>query len=131
MSISKTDLVRVVKRLGVRDQHFQYPAVREALDVRSDEKDGSSRLHNLLKQMIKHGAVEIIPGSRERNRYYRIKSEEKLREFAPSLAPPESAGVQRAGGPDRLARIEAGIQGLNDRLEQIEARLIDLAAAWS
>jgi hypothetical protein len=130
MTTERGDVLKAVKRLGARGAHFQYPALRAALAVDSDDKNGSSRVHNYLKRLVASGAVEIVAGPRVRNRYYRVKSEEKLREFAPTPASPEP-GLPRGGGPDRLARIEVGIQGLSDRLEQIDSKLIELLASWS
>lgn len=131
MSDSMVDMVKAVKKLGIREQHFQYPALREQMGILGDDKLGSSKAHNLLKRLLNNGAVEVVPGGRERNRYYRIKSDEKLREITPPSAPAENGGMRSGGPADRLGRIEVGIQGLSERLEHIEAKLADLLAAWS
>jgi len=124
MVLTKKDITRAVKQLGHRGAHFQFHDLRNALEVASDDQGHSSQLYNHLKQLLAEGAVEVVPGdARRRNRYYRVKSEERLRNRATWLTA-QPSGAARSVDP--FISIEGGIQALGERLEHIEAKLNDL-----
>src|SRR6185437_6258298 len=80
-------IVRAIQALGVRGAPFQFQALREKLGIEASETVRSAYTHNLLKEFLKQGVLEIVPGGRQRNRYYRIKSEWKLDAVAQRSSP--------------------------------------------
>ena len=78
------------------------------------------------------GIIAEVPGTRKRNKYFRIADEEKLREQTPwrsSSANGESRAAATPAGS--LTRIEGAIRSLEERFDRFESKLSELMAIWS
>lgn len=134
MSVERSDMVRKVLLLGARGGLFQSGQVREALGISTDDREATTAVHNGFKSLVTDGAVELVPsGGRARNRYYKIKDENKLRQFIAAGRPGLSPNVEGKVPvlPERLIRIEGAVQDLQHRMEQLESKMDQLIAVWS
>jgi hypothetical protein len=136
MGADKMDFLRKVKQVGARGAHFQFREVRDALGLDAADKNANSQLHNFLKSLIREEIVDVVPSpGRKRNKYFRVADEEKLRQRLGVRAPaPNGEGRAPAGlgSPgDRLARIEASLQSVIERLDSTDAKISELLTIWA
>jgi hypothetical protein len=130
--MDKLDVVKVVKRVGIRGAHFQFRQVREELGIPTTDTSASTRAWNLLAELIRDNVVEEVPGeNRKRHRYYRVKDEDKLRQLAPAPSAPVSVSGKPGALPDRLGRIESDIRFILERLDQLDSKIGQLVSVWS
>ena len=132
MELTKLAVARKIRSLGVRGAHFQVGQLREQLVIDGADKNKRARMHNHLKSLERDGIVEVVPGDRKRNRYYRIKDDVALRSLL-ATRPASGNGEPRPAGPaaDRLARIEASIHTVEERLDHMDGKLDELLELWS
>jgi hypothetical protein len=145
-------IVRAIQTLGARGAPFQFQALREKVGIEANETVRSAYTHNLLKELLSRGVLEVVSGDRQRHRYYRVKSEWKLEALAQPTSPffydVESKSKGRASKVVKASRVKAGepategidresinrigdsIQKIYLRLENIETALAEIRMLW-
>jgi hypothetical protein len=131
MSINRTEVAKQILRAGASGAMFQTREIREGLNVGSQDSRAVAAVHNHFKALHSEGLLEQVSNDRTRNRYFRISDEPKLRLVANRgiQAAPEPA--KPSGGPERLLRVEAAIENLNERMDQLEAKIDEFIRSWS
>jgi hypothetical protein len=154
MGIPNTEVkrfVRAIQSLGARGAPFQFQTLRENVGIQASETARSAHAHNFVKELLSRGILEIVSGDRQRNRYYRIKSDWRLKALVQPNSPfsysteRETRAVRKAVKSPRvrasaalaeevdresIKRIGDGIQKIYLRLENIEFALGELRALW-
>ena len=136
MEVNRKKITQKIRQIGARGAHFQSRQVREVLGVEVSERNKTAKIHNTLKALVADDILEVIPGPRKRNRYYRVKDEDRLgREFLQPQPASTNGPTSPGAASDRLARIENAVTHLAERtedgLEEIQVRLDALLAVWS
>jgi hypothetical protein len=134
--LRKVDVAKAVRRVGSKGAVFQFRQLREDLNVDAKKRNDANRLWNSFAELMEEGCAEQVPGgSRKRHTYYRIKNDDKLLQLL-STEPVAVDGTPRPAGtgPERLARIEADIRTILEKLEKLDtldSKVSQLVQAWS
>lgn len=129
---SRTDILRAIKRVGHSGAYFHSRDIREDLGVKPADRNGSVRIYNAVKSFERDGIIAEVPGTRKRNKYYRIADEEKLREQISWRSSSANGESRPTGTPvGSLTRIESALRSLEERFDRFDSKLSELMAIWS
>ncbi len=132
MNVRMEDVGRIVQELGGAGRRFQSSQVRKHLHIPPTDRPATARVHNLLRSLERDKVIEVVPGARKRNRFYRLVSA-----LSDGVAV-ATGGSQRAtsgatpatGAADRLTRMEQLLASLDERLVGLEAKVDRLLDVW-
>ena len=131
MDLSKTEVARKIRQHGASGAHFLFREIREAVNISPNNKNERSRLNYFWDELKKEKTIEEVPGSRKRNKYFRIADEAKLRTLM-GYRQPVTVGqndtLPSGSAADRLGRIESALQALNEKFDE---KMDQLILMWS
>jgi hypothetical protein len=130
MSVTREDVKRIVEQRWGDGKPFQAKEVREELGIASTDREGVSKVHNLVKALERDGKIERLPGDQKRNQLFRVKDASSP---APTDAPTgrSSNNVPKPQtATNRLGRMEDTLLHLQQRLTVIETKLDRALAIW-
>ncbi len=132
MAISPDDVMKTINLLGEQGKRFQSRQVRKHLRVTPTDRNATSRVHNLLRSLERDGVVEVVPGNRKRNKYYRLSAGSQVAgsPTPPPTASPTAATLTPSGSTDRLTRMETLLASMDQRLAGLESQIGRLLELW-
>jgi len=130
MNVTREEVKRVVWHRWGDGKPFQAKEVREELGITSTEREGVSKVHNLVKALERDGKIERLPGEQKRNLLFRVK-DASLPALTDAPTGRSSNNVPKPQtASDRLGRMEDALLDLQRRLTVIETKLDRVLAIW-
>lgn len=130
MNVTREEVKRVVWQRWGDGKPFQAKEVREKLGIASTDREGVSKVHNLVKALERDGKIERLPGEQKRNLLFRVKD-------ASSPASPDAPTGRSSNNvpkpqtaADRLGRMEDALLDMQQRLTVMETKLDRVLAIW-